>query len=271
LTDGIATEGSPRKRKKEALAADRFKADELIRSFAEAQLVESYFDLLTQEESEFRKLELVLEGIPVYDEYLTLIRGCGPAMSGVLIAEMDPHKARSVSSFWKYAGLDVAPAQRRDKAGKVTPWERSDPRPFVEEAGENAPRWLGRSRTRDHLVKRKYVDRDGVEQERDSVTFNPWLKTKLYVLATNLLRAGGPYADIYRGYKGRLESSPRWQLTTKGHRHNAAMRYMLKMFLQHLWEKWRLLEGLAIKGSYAEDKLGIHHGAAVGKVGEVNQ
>jgi len=49
----------------------------------------------------------VLERIPIYTEFLEQERGVGPAMAGVLVTYLDPHKARHVSSFWRYAGLDV--------------------------------------------------------------------------------------------------------------------------------------------------------------------
>jgi hypothetical protein len=43
------------------------------------------------------------------------------------------------------------------------------------------------------------------------------------------------------------------------HRHMAAQRYMVKMFLMALWEKWRTLEGLSIREPYAKEYLGIEH------------
>lgn len=48
------------------------------------------------------------------------------------------------------------------------------------------------------------------------------------------------------------------------HRHQAAVRYMVKIFLLELWLKWRELEGLPITEPYSEAKLGIKHGDHVG-------
>ena len=39
---------------------------------------------------------------------------------------------------------------------------------------------------------------------------------------------------------------PGWAAKTKGHRHNAAIRYMVKRFLADLYNVWRKLEGLEI-------------------------
>ena len=117
----------------------------------------------------------------------------------------------------------------------------------------------GRSRKEHHLVKVKYIDKKGKEQERNSITFNPFLKTKMFVLASSFLRAGGPYAEIYRGYKHRLENHPVHAQKTKLHRHNMATRYMLKIFLIDLYTRWRTIEGLSVAVPYAEGKLGIQH------------
>jgi hypothetical protein len=47
---------------------------------------------------------------------------------------------------------------------------------------------------------------------------------------------------------------------SKAHRHAAANRYMVKMFLQELWGNWRELEGLEVRPPYAEEYLGrVHH------------
>lgn len=43
------------------------------------------------------------------------------------------------------------------------------------------------------------------------------------------------------------------------HRHAAAQRYMVKMFLMAFWEKWRVMEGLSIREPYAKEYLGIEH------------
>ena len=51
---------------------------------------------------------------------------------------------------------------------------------------------VGRSKKAESLVNRKYIGRDGVEKTKLSITFNPFLKTKLIgVLATSFLRGGG--------------------------------------------------------------------------------
>lgn len=210
---------------------------------------------------------------------------------------------------------------------------------------QNPTLGAGRSRHKDHLVRVKYINKAGQEAERDSITFNPFLKTKLIgVLAKSFLRAGNEeYCKVYYDYRNRLESMAEhatWHRVSgkctlpelinemwvkkavtkgkrvleeggeyiykkpadtskyrevklpegaryvpdthdreceivnakgqivakyvygksKGHRHNMAIRYMVKIFLQHLYFAWRPLEGLPVAPTYAEAKLGLIHG-----------
>jgi hypothetical protein len=129
----------------------------------------------------------------------------------------------------------------------------------------------GRSKRREHLVKRTYKARDGTIKERDSITYNPFLKTKLMgVLGPSFLKAGGHYRDIYYEYKNRYEHHERYGLAaqerkedgaTQAHRHMMAMRVAVKRFLCDLWTEWRQVEGLPVYPTYYEAKLRRTHGA----------
>lgn len=222
ITDGVKT--FPRQAK--------FKGDEVISNYTELCLLAQYIELEQDEDRHFRRLESVLKDYPIYTEFLEKIRGIGPAMAGVIVSEIDISKSKYASSLWKYAGLDVAEDGR------------------------------GRSRKKEHLVAVKYINSDGEEAERNSITFSPFLKTKLVgVLGPSFLRAGdNPYSRIYRGYKNRIENHPAHKEKTKMHRHNMAIRYMVKQFLVDLYQYWRGLEGLPVHDPYAAAKLGLWHG-----------
>lgn len=230
----------------------QFTGNEVISDFTELCLVEQYLDLEDQERRSFKRILTVLESVPVYTQYLSKVKGIGPAMAGVIISEIDIHKATYPSSIWMYAGLDVAADGR------------------------------GRSRRDEHLVERAYVDKEGVDKVRKGITFNPWLKTKLVgVLAPSFLRAGNEqYRAVYDGYKNRLENHARYGLANeatlksemaekgfkkyspKSHRHNMAMRYVVKIFLIDLHREWRKLEGLPESIPYHVAKLGMRNHAA---------
>lgn len=258
------TEGVARNRKLPAEAG--FKGDDIISNYAELVLVDQFLTLAAHEAAQFRQMESVLNHIPIYTEWLAEQIGVGSAMAAVLITYLDPAKARHVSSFWKYAGLDVG----------------SDGR--------------GRSRRQEHLVEREYTDKNGKPAHRMGVTYNPFLKTKLMgVLGGSFQRAGAPrkdgsdsanpkprspYLKAYQDYKHRLETDParikltvtQWKkantagddmtnLWPPGRIHTASTRYAVKLFLADLWAKWRALEGLPVTKPYHEAIQGHVHGA----------
>ena len=212
-----------------------FEGDEVISDYVELCLVDQYVKLLVRETEHFRQLETVLKDFPIWTEFLQGVRGCGPAMASVIVSEFDITKARYASSLWRYAGLDVAADGR------------------------------GRSRRKEHLQEVEYTDKDGKPTTKQGITFNPWLKTKLVgVLGTCFLRSGGPYREVYDAYKVRLENHAKYGLTTdtsKLHRHNMAIRYMVKRFLADLYVAWRTLENLPVEQEYSEAKLGRTHAA----------
>ena len=224
ITDGLT--GLPR--------ASQFIGDGVIDSYTELCLVAQYVELLSTEEKQFRRLKTVLQDFPIYTTFLDGVKGIGPAMGGVIISEIDISKAKYPSSLWKYAGLDVAD----DGAG--------------------------RSKRKEHLVDVEYKNKDGKPAIRKGITFNPFLKTKLIgVLGTSFLRQGSPgYRDIYDGYKNRLQNHPQHKDKSKGHRHNMAIRYMIKSFLIDLHGVWRELEGYPAAVPYSEAKLGLLHKAS---------
>ena len=120
----------------------------------------------------------------------------------------------------------------------------------------------GRSRRAEHLIDREYTNKEGETAMRKSITFNPWIKSKLLgVMAGNLLRnKNEKYTKIYKDYKNRLENHPKYIDATKKHRHLMAIRYMVKQFLVDLHYNWRKIEGLPTSVPYAEAKLGLKHG-----------
>lgn len=223
LTDGLKT--FPRQA--------TFKGDGVIDDYTELCLVKQYIDFETTETQHFNMLKNALKNFSIWNDFLEKVKGCGPAMAGIIISEIDIQKAQYPSSLWAYCGMDVA------ADGK------------------------GRSRKKEHLREIEYINKDGKPAKRVGITFNPWLKTKLYVLATCFIKSAGEYREVYDSYKHRLEHHVNWSEKTKGHRHNAAMRYMIKRFLVDLYNKWRELEGLPVAPEYSEAKLGKVHKVAV--------
>lgn len=220
-----------------AIAEERSKPGTVIKKHEgiiddeiEYELVIDYLVLLETEERYMKTINKAVKQFPIWEHFLSKVKGCGPLMAAVIISELDPYKARHVSSFWKYSGLDVTNGE-------------------------------GRSRRKDHLVDVEYVNKSGELSTRKSITFNPFLKTKLIgVLGTSFLRSKSQYSEIFYDYRNRLENHHQHKDKTPMHRKNMAIRYMVKMFLKDLWVEWRTLEGLPVAPDYAEAKLGLKHG-----------
>lgn len=209
----------------------KIKGDGIIDTRVEYDLIDSFLKMQEQEELYFKNVGLALPDFEIWNEFLKDVKGVGRAMAGIIISEIDISRAKYASSLWKYAGLDVA----------------SD--------GQ------GRSKRKEHLVVVEYKNAKGDMATRNSITYNPLLKTKLVgVLAGSFLRSDSPYRKFYDDYKLRLQNTPAHDEKSDGHRHNMAMRYMIKIFLIDLYTAWRKLEGLPVFPSYAESKLGLKHG-----------
>lgn len=222
ITDGIRDLPQPRS----------FKGDAVISDYAELVLTHHYTLLEQAETTQEKAIKQMLPDFDIYNEFLLKIDGCGTKMSGIIISEIEIEKAEYPSSLWKYTGLDVAP----DGAG--------------------------RSRRKEHLIDVEYTTKEGKKDTRKSISFNPLLKTKLVgVLGPSFMRQGPDhkYAKIYYDYKNRLEHHVKYKEVNKGHRHNMAIRYMMKMFLIDLYTAWRSLEGLPVARPYSEAKLGMKH------------
>lgn len=242
ITEGVLTIPTMKSFQKKL---EKLKEPTLISSYAELTLSAQYFQLLRDEKEQFKRLGDLVSEVPIWIHFLDGVRGVGPAMAGIIISEIDIHKAEYPSSLWAYAGLDVV---------QVTD----------ENTGEI--RGEGRSRRAAHLVDLEYTDKDGNLATRKSITYNPWLKTKLMgVLGTLFVKqpaSESPYRKAYDDYKFRLENHPKWAERSKGHRHQAAIRYAVKRFLVDLYRVWRELENLPVAPEYAEAKLGMVHGSA---------
>ena len=149
-----------------------------IDHYSELSLVQQYINMDKAENEAFKRLNKEIENYPIWTEFLKDIRGVGPAMASVLITRIDISKATYRSSLEKISGIDVA-------------WDGA-----------------GRSKRSEHLVMVDYNDRNGAKKKKPSITFKPFLKSKLLgVLAGSFIKAGdNKYATIYYEQKHRLEN-----------------------------------------------------------------
>lgn len=235
-----------------------------------------------------------VEETAIWKNFLADVKGVGPTMAGIILSELDPHKARTVSSFWAYTGVgQERPFEveyRNGQKGKV------QKRTVYAVSPESAPRMIPRKRKDDAppITVLHVAQAGGFEPQRlrpnQYPSYNTFLKTKMVgVLGPGFLKAGSEYRRYYDEMKHRLESriedkcmlcegsgkyagkkcgncegkggGVSWGRSAK-HRHQAANRYMVKMFLKDLWIAWRESEGLPIRPPYCEEYLGKVHAAS---------
>jgi len=167
---------------------------------------------------------------PAYDWFYQ-IKGIGDLNIGKVISLIDIREASQVSKLWRYAGFGVngnGGAERQKKGEKLH--------------------------------------------------YNKMLKSMCWRLGKSLIRAKGKYYDFYLKEKERLMQRekdkgkkivPSNKLPKEkgkhiendeyfalGHIDMMAMRKMIKLFLSHLWIKWREAEGLEVTNPYVQDIKG---------------
>jgi hypothetical protein len=206
-------------------------------------------------------------------------------LGAAIIASIDITKAEYPSSLWKYCGFDVVHVGRQGKKGIVSTNLREvedfdalmEDKTTVSLVNRNDFKKLGvlttgdmewssegRRKRMDHMVDRCLLNQDGeVVKTWKSLPYNPWLKSRLWLLGNSFLRCGNAhYREVYENRKNRSLNHPKWQNESKKHIHDDALRYMIKRFLVDLYKAWRPLEGLPVAPEYSEAKLGLKHKSA---------
>lgn len=221
---------------RKADGTDQNKDDAILPEQEIPQIIKVLERSQTMEKSIFDDIEAEVKKFPIYTEFLSKIKGCGPAMSAIIISCIDIHKADTAAKITQYAGLNpgLVRGKKKDKDGNII--------------------------TTDELVRGDKPTKGYI------LPYNAFLKTKLMgVLATCFIKCGSQYRYYYDARKTRLMASElpvngnedkKWKDETKAHISMSAQRYMMKMFLQDLYGVWRKLEGLPVRKSYQEEYLG---------------
>ena len=225
-----------------ALEEETARTNGPITDFAKYNLIKDYI-LMADREDDIKKIQAYeLKNIPIYNEFLANVPGCGPMMSSIIISTIDIHKTVHVSSIWRYAGIDV--------------WTNPD-------TGEQ----VARNNHSEQLIDREYISKDGKVETKKSTTYNPAFRTKMLgVLGDSFVKHKGKYRDIYD--QGRVKYSMRegWK---PARIHRAAIRYTIKEFLRDLWNKWRELEGYPPELDWYETQRQRAHGVSAEPVNSV--
>lgn len=187
----------------------KFQPTPLFSDYSQLCLVDQYVRAIDMENTNLRQIEQALKEYPIWTEYLEKVNGVGPKVAAVIISEFDPYKAKYVTGFYNYAGLDVVIiGEYTDKAGKVHQVSHHDILAYYEDAtvDPTEPMYIdgnlvefvsvGRSRKSFCQVDHHYIDKEGKESVRRGISFNPYLKTKLVgVLGASFLKGATTTMD----------------------------------------------------------------------------
>lgn len=196
-------------------------------------VMEYYFTKFYVLEKEVKRdIGKIVHKDPMWKKYFKGVKGIGEIFAGAILATIDITKADHASSVWKYCGLDVA------------------------EDG------LARSRRKEHLVPKTYVDKNGKEKETVGITFNPFLKKTCWLIGKSFIKVKGKYRNIYDSSKEYYQKKFPQEMVvdghkkyTKGHIDAMARRRTVKLFLSEMWATWREQEGLPVSVPYAHRGL----------------
>ncbi len=255
----------------------------LISNYGELILISAYEKQLEAEIDIEKTIKEELKNIPLWNEWLLNVRGIGPIIAGTIISEIDIHKSNSISALYKYCGIDVVVFE--DEHGNIVEEGRSKkkhhlvPKSYTNRAGE-VINTVGI--TYNPLIKTKLLGvlgpvfiklggeyRDVYDDYKHRLEHHPKHCTKYVIYRNDILHSDEEFesekdANICIKILNKVKIDDavftvKMLGKSKKHRHNMAVRYMIKEFLADLWTVWRSLEGLPIRGTYAEEKLGIIH------------
>jgi hypothetical protein len=244
-------------------------------------LVQRYFEhYQAREELVDADIAEFVQAFPMYEQ-VTAVRGIGPSFCAKLVAWIDPHRAGTVSSLWRYAGFGVGDYWQNEEGSVVAPvqgmrWMTSKQLrnwKALAAASDGSVPWECRKQAGGLLNEILLVRDDKalvrievcpdeawekvhIRDRRISGWLSPYngsLKTLCWKVGTSFMRCRSPYRRVYDRYRERYDTARDW---TKGHCDMAAKRAMVKMFLSHYWERARQVAGLAIRAPYVAEYLG---------------
>lgn len=195
-----------------------------------------------------------------YIDYLSKIYGIGPIISlGLLAYIEDIGRFDNISKLWQISGFGMnrycenckmpthVMVEYTTKIGKKSKAKRLKPLEVCTECGKET----------------KPIIQRGITGYQSN--WNPHLKTLCWKIGQSFVKQGSKsyYNKLYHKIKDEEKSlHPTKEVINgktfwnPGHLHNRALRKVIKIFLSHLWQEWRTLDGLEVTKPYASKILG---------------
>ena len=184
------------------------------------------------EEAWIERCEILQKRHPAYP-FLKNVKSCGPILSAILMAQLDPLKIDYVSSFYAFCGC-VKGHDRLVKGEKAT-----------------FNKWL--------KAKILGVLADNFVKQRSEYALYYYNRTIFLLNKENAEIASGEVVPYFGKLKPEDEAAGKRPRKTAMHIMRMAKRHMMQKFLRDYYCASRYLMGMPIIRAYEDEKLGLHH------------
>jgi hypothetical protein len=207
--------------------------------------------------------------------WLEKVKGIGPRFSGSLVGILAPiTRFENVSKLLTYCGQSVIPVC--NECGRLA-FGVQEKAKFLNRQAER--RWeihqLRESEEvadEEEFMRTAYTDSEKKLCQCDSsdvqwvaptrkwfkgllMNYNPFMKMTCWKISGQFVKQGKFYRTIYE-QKKEYYTARDGDTISKGHIENRARRAVINLFLSHLWEMWRISEGLPAGEIYLQHRLG---------------
>ncbi len=208
---------------------------------------------------------------PLYQSWLSKVMGVGPILSAALIAEIwDIRRFDTISRLWAYAGMHTIDVTPDGKKRWFPSYAEAHmfARRCAELVAKSAEKWGKEidvdAKTADFLKLCEWnpnAPHIRIAAKRIGglpANWNQSLKVTCWKLGESFVKAvrkdkKGGYRVLFERFKDEYARKLEGDSNTKGLKgliHARAKRKTVKVFLAHLWMKWREIEGLPTRKPY---------------------
>jgi hypothetical protein len=188
-----------------------------------------------------KEIKEIVDEHPLWTRWLKGIKGIGPILAGGWISGLaTPERFPNVAKLWAYCGYHTVPADM-----KYAEKFKTNPRFADALAGGRIPALPDDQNLRmaAHRVRGQRAN------------WSSSLKTLGWKTGESFVKASkGQYRPFYDEQRAHYEQSR--PETSDAHRFAMAKRKTVKLFLSHMWEVWRRIEGLPVTKPYVFTHMG---------------
>jgi len=199
--------------------------------------------LLDVEKAGTNRLAVALKTIPIWEQFLKGVKGIGPKMGALLIAETHIENCHTVSKLWAWWGVHVVDGHAaRRVAGEKANFSPFRKAKLVKVCAESM------LKKKSPPYYERYVE---YKHRKETQLVSPCMCCKGAGVAKRMNDETNKKEEVQCWNCGGTGGPAPWGMTPE-HRHRAALRYMVKLFLIDFWRTWRELEGLSVPATYGE-------------------